>query len=254
MPELERELALLGREVNYPATPPLAAAVADRLDTGDVARDRGISPRRVVAVAVASALLLAGVAAAAVPSTRNAVLDFVGLRGATVERVPTAPTAPVVTGLDLGKQTSLDAARQSLDFRPLIPARLGEPDALLVRQRPTEGTLSLVYRPQSGLPRSRFTGVGLLVVEFRGDLAPELLGKLVGPKTRVDRLTVGGHPAVWISGAPHKVFYRAPGGRIRTGTVRLAANVLLLERGRRLVRLEGAFGKRTAIAIASSLR
>jgi hypothetical protein len=76
----------------------------------------------------------------------------------------------------------------------------------------------------------------------------------VGPKTHLDRLTVGRYPAVWISGAPHEVFYRDPSGRIRPAMVRLAADVLLLERGRRLVRLEGVFGKQTAIAIARSLR
>jgi hypothetical protein len=256
MPELERELALLGRQVQYPPTPGLAEVVADRLRAGGpaAAPGRRVSPRRIAATAIASALLLAGVAAAAVPSTRNAVLDLVGLQGATVERVTTAPTAPVVTRLDLGQPTSLAAARRSLAFRALIPSRLGEPDAVFVRQRPAGGELSLVYRPQSRLPRSRFTGVGLLVGEFRGDLVPELLGKLLGPKTRLKRLTVGGHPAVWISGAPHEVFYRSPGGRIRAGTIRLAANVLLLERGRRLVRIEGRFGQQTAIAIARSLR
>ena len=254
MPELERELALLGRQVQYPPTPRVAEAVADRLGEGAVAPGRGGSPRRLVVIAVAIVLLLAGVAAAAVPSARNGLLDLIGLRGATVERVTTAPTAPVVTRLDLGQPTSLAAARRSLAFRPLIPSRLGDPDAVFVRQRPAGGELSLVYRPRSGLPRSRFTGVGLLVGEFRGDLVPELLGKLVGPGTRLDRLRVGRHPAVWISGAPHEVFYRGPGGRIRAGTVRLAANVLLLERGRRLIRLEGALGKQTAIALARSLR
>jgi hypothetical protein len=254
MPELERELAVLGREVRYPPTPELAQAVADWLGEGAAAPSRGGSPRRVVVIAIAIILLLVGVAAAAVPSARNAVLDLVGLRGATVERVTTAPTAPAVTGLQLGEPTSLVAARRSLAFRPLIPSRLGAPAAVFVRRPPPGGELSLIYGPRPGLPRSRFTGVGLLVGEFRGDLVPELLGKLVGPKTHLDRLTVGRYAAVWISGAPHEVFYRDPSGRIRPGTVRLAANVLLLERGRRLVRLEGVFGKQTAIAIARSLR
>ena len=254
MLELERELALLGREVRYPPTPRLAEAVADRLVERGVAPRRRIRPRRAVAIAIAGALLAAGVATAAVPSARNAVLDLVGLRGATVERLPTVPRAPVVTELDLGEPTSVAAAQHSLAFRPLLPARLGEPDGVFARRPPAGGELSLVYRPRSGLPRSRFTGVGLLVVEFRGDLVPELLGKLVGPKTHIDRLTIDRHRAVWISGAPHEVFYRGPSGRIRAGTVRLAANVLLLERGSRLVRLEGAFRKQTAIAIAQSLR
>jgi hypothetical protein len=77
---------------------------------------------------------------------------------------------------------------------------------------------------------------------------------VVGPETRVERMTLDGHRAVWIAGAPHEVFYRGPNGQILPGSVRLAANVLLVERGRRLIRLEGAFGRRTAIAIARSLR
>jgi hypothetical protein len=267
MTELERELALLGREVQYPPTPGLAEAVAHRLGAGAVPRGRGTPPRRVVAIATAIVLFLAGVAAAAVPSARNGVLDLIGLRGATVERDLLPVPAPLMTRLDLGEPTSLAAARRLVAFRPAVPIRLGEPDEVFVRRPPGGGELSLVYRPRPGLPRlyrlrpaarqfpgPRVDGVGLLVGEFRGDLVPDLIGKLVGPKTRLDRLTVGGEPAVWISGAPHQVFYRGPGGRIRAGTVRLAANVLLLERGRLLIRLEGAFGKQTAIAIARSLR
>ena len=37
-------------------------------------------------------------------------------------------------------------------------------------------------------------------------------------------------------------------------TLRIAGNVLLLERGRLLVRLEGAFGRDRAIELARSLR
>src|SRR5213592_935937 len=132
MPDLERQLALLGREVHYPATPPLAQAVAERLAAGGPAGvpGRRISPRRMLAIAIAAVLLLVGGAVAAVPATRNAVLDFVGLRGATVERVTTSPTAPGAARLDVGQRTSLAAARRSLAFRALIPRRLGGPDAV----------------------------------------------------------------------------------------------------------------------------
>ena len=35
------------------------------------------------------------------------------------------------------------------------------------------GELSLTYRPREGLPRSRTTGLGLLVTQIRGDLMPD---------------------------------------------------------------------------------
>ncbi len=256
MNELEQELELLGRELRYPSTPALAPAVARGLGAARPARAPAWrrSPRRMLAIAVVIVLLLAGAALAAVPSARHAVLDLFGLRSVTVERVPTTPAAPVSPRLDLGERTSLAGARGKLDFAPLIPARLREPQAVFVRRPPAGGELSLLYGPRPGLPRTRFTGVGLLVGEFRGDLEPALLGKVVGPGTRVERLLVGGHRAAWIAGAPHEFFYLGPGGRPRAATVRLAANVLLLERGRRLIRLEGAFGRRAAIAIARSLR
>jgi hypothetical protein len=254
MTELDRQLELLGREVAYPATPNLATAVARRLRAGEVPHRSRLSPRAVLALAVVSGLLLAAGAIAAVPPARDAVLDLVGLRGVSVERTPTPPRAPIAEPPPPGRPSSLAAARQTLGFRPLVPARLGEPDLVFVRRGPPGGELSLVYRPRPGLPRSRYTDVGLLVGEFRGDLEPDLLGKVVGPGTRVEHLRVRGDPAVWIAGAPHEVFYRGPAGGIRTATIRLAGNVLLLARGGRLIRLEGVFGRHAAVRIARSLR
>jgi hypothetical protein len=255
MTELERQLEELGREIEYPATPDIAAAVARRLASGEAPRQRRwLSPRAAWAVAVAAGLLLAAGAIAAVPPARDAVLDLVGLEGVTVERVPTTPKAPPGGRLGLGEPTSLADARRAVDFRPLVPARLGDPDLVFVRIGPPGGELSLVYRPRPGLPRSRATDVGLLAGEFRGDLDPDLVGKVVGPGTRLEHLTIGGEPAVWIAGAPHEFFYRGPNGGIRAATVRLAGNVLLIQRGRRLIRLEGAFGRQAALRIARSLR
>jgi hypothetical protein len=255
MTELEHQLELLGREVAYPPTPDVARNVARRLGTGPAPRHgRRLSPRAAWAVAVAAGLLLAAGAIAAVPPARDALLDLVGLKGVTVERVPRRPRAPVGGRLDLGEPSSLPQAREQLGFSPLVPARLSDPDLVFVRRGPPGGELSLVYRPRPGLPRTPATDVGLLVGEFRGDLNPELVGKVVGPGTRLDRLTVAGDPAVWIAGAPHEVFYRGPNGAIRPTTIRLAGNVLLLQRGGRLIRLEGAFGLQTAGRIARSLR
>jgi hypothetical protein len=94
----------------------------------------------------------------------------------------------------------------------------------------------------------------LVLSEFRGDLSPEYLGKLAGPATHVERLRVDGERALWLEGAQHFFFYRAPDGEFIENELRVAQNVLLLEQGRLLVRLEGAFDRERAIEIAASLR
>jgi hypothetical protein len=94
------------------------------------------------------------------------------------------------------------------------------------------------------------------VSEFRGDLSPDYFGKTAGQATRIERLRVDGESAIWLEGAPHFFFYRPPDvpGGFREERLRIAQNVLLLERGRVLVRLEGAFGLELALELARSLR
>jgi hypothetical protein len=65
---------------------------------------------------------------------------------------------------------------------------------------------------------------------------------------------IEGERAIWLEGAPHFFFYRSPDGAIMEDQLRLAQNVLLLERGPLLVRLEGAFSRQRAVALARSLR
>jgi hypothetical protein len=266
MPELERTLTQLGRELEYPPTPDLAAAVAGRLRAGRAAAPAEERPpvrrlllppgglRRALVLALVAMLLVAGTVVAAVPSVRDAVLEFFGLQGATVERTTTLPAPPAERPLDLGRRTSLAAASDRLAFVPLVPAGPGEPDAVYTSGATRGGELALVYRPGPGLPRASTTRLGLLVTEFRGDFHPHFVGKLAGPGTRVDRLRVDGRPAIWIEGAQHFFFYRDDHGNIVEHELRLAQNVLLVEYGRVLVRLEGAFHRQRAIAIARSLR
>jgi hypothetical protein len=287
MPELERMLTRLGGELDWPETPDLAASVTARLRAATAAaepappaaeRERPVAEgppaprpaaprrprlrdllppaglRRSLVVALVSLLVLAGGVFAAVPDVRDAVLEFFGLQGATVERRETLPTPPPERPLDLGTRTTLDEASAQLAFEPLVPADPGEPDGVYVRPVVAGGELSLTYGARLGLPRAGTTRLGLLVSEFRGDLTPQYFGKLAGPGTDIERLAIDGERAVWIQGAEHFFFYRAPDGSIVDHELRVAENVLLLERGRLLVRLEGAFDRGRAIAIARSLR
>jgi hypothetical protein len=259
-------LTRLGDELDWPATPDLTATVMGRLEEPADASERrrrrrqrparlGIAGlRRSLALAGVGLLLVAGTVFAAVPGVRHAVLDLFGLRGATVERRETLPTPPPERPLDLGARTTLAGAAERLAFAPLVPAALGEPDGVYVRRGLPGGELSLTYLARPGLPRARTTRLGALLSEFRGDLSPEYLGKIVGPATKAERLQLDGERAIWVEGAPHLFFYRDPHGRFVDTSLRLAQNVLLLEHGRLLVRLEGAFDRERAIALARSLR
>jgi hypothetical protein len=212
-------------------------------------------PRRVaIALAGAAFLLIAAGAVAAIPDARHAVLRVLGLEGATVERVATQPHAPVAPELHLGPSVSLRRAGAEVGFRPLVPHGIGKPDRVAASAEVPGGELFLVYPPGPGLPRSRFTGVGLLVGEFRGDLNPELIQKAVGPGGRIRRITIRGHRAIWIAGAPHELFYGTPSGAATATRVRLAGHVLLVQHGDVLVRIEGQLGLDEARRVAASLR
>jgi hypothetical protein len=171
-----------------------------------------------------------------------------------VERSDRRPPGPVAGEPDLGRRTTLEQASTRLAFTPLVPQGLDEPDAVYLRGQATGGELSLAYRPGPGLPRAPQTRLGLLISQFRGDLDPQYVGKVAPQVTSVQRLNVDGDPAIWIEGAPHLFFYREPRGDFAERNLRLAANALLLERGRLLVRLEGAMSRDRAVAIARSLR
>jgi hypothetical protein len=207
-----------------------------------------------------AALAVALGAAFAVPEARTAILDFFGLRGATVQRVATLPEPPEVDPatarvLELGRPVRLEDGRPAVNLETvLVPAALGPPDAAYVSPD-VPGKLSLVYEPGPGVPRSGFTGVGILVTQFGGDLDTEqYVEKLAGGGTRIEQLTVDGYPALWLEGGPHFVFFRLPGGASGEDWARLAGNTLLVERAGVLVRVEGSIERDAAVRIAESLQ
>jgi hypothetical protein len=291
MRDLEQTLVRIGAELDWPETPDLASSVTARLaataaeqpapraevpapgaePTPSAAepappaargplrsRLAGLLPprglRRALVLALVSLLVLSGAVFAAVPGVRDAVLEFIGLQGATVERREDLPPPPPIEPLDLGARTTLEAAPERLAFDPLVPEDPGDPDGVYVSDRAPGGELSLTYRPSEDLPRSRTTGLGLLVTEIRGDLMPDFFQKLAPQGAVIEELRINGEPAAWIEGAEHFFFYRAPSGEVVEDELRLAQNVLLMQRGPMLIRLEGAFDRDRALEIAASLR
>src|SRR5438093_4497867 len=118
MTELERLLAALAAEVEWPATPD----VVGRLDLAPRRRSR-----RPLLVAIVVALAAVAVAMA-VPDARSAILRFLHLGGVTIERVATLPPAeerPLAA--DLGKPVTPERAQAVLGDPFLLPRTAGRP-------------------------------------------------------------------------------------------------------------------------------
>jgi hypothetical protein len=259
MNELERQLRELGGAIEYPDTPALDRSVRARLEAEHEAAPLSGPPERsrhpgIRALAIA-ALVLAGAAATAYAvseDVREAVRDVLGLSGVTIERTELPPPPRAERSLELGERVALDTANRAVAFEPLVPRALGAPEEVFVRRSVPGGELSLVYGPSRRLPPARSTGIGLLISEFRGDLLGDYVRKVVTGASRIERLRIGGGRGIWIAGAPHFFFYGTDGA-ITEDELEVAENVLLLQRGSLLVRLEGALDRTEASRIARSL-
>lgn len=263
MTELERELAQL--RVQWPQTPDIALAVRDRLAAPEQpARAPRTLPRfhgrRAVAAALAALVVLAGGLVAS-PAARSAILEFLGLKGAKIERrEPDAPPPPprrrdLGADLGLGRPMTLAQARAAAGFRMIVPGldSLGAPDAVYFQDSPPEGgRVSLVYGPRPGIARAATTGAGVLVTEFRAQVTP-LIQKSAGSATEVRRLTVDGQRAFFLAGA-HGFAYLGENDSVDYEDQRLAGNTLLVERGGLLLRIEGDLSQTAAVRIARSAR
>ncbi len=250
MSELERSHRLLGDAVAFPEAPEVSEAVQRRLEGLRPERRR---PRRRTLVLAFAVVALAIGAAMAVPPARTAILEFFGLRGATVQRVDSLPIVTQPDSPDPGSQLLLGEPLPVEDERLLVPAALGRPDAAYAAEEDYGLRLTLVYGPGDGVPRSQYTGVGILVTEFDGAIDTRYLDKMVDADTSVEQLTVGGNRALWLEGGPHFVVFRTESGEIGDDVGRLAGNTLLLEHEGMLVRIEGQIDRAQAIEIAESL-
>jgi hypothetical protein len=92
------------------------------------------------------------------------------------------------------------------------------------------------------------------VTELRATIGPAI-EKTVGASAHVERLTVGGDPALFISGADHGFAYVPAEGEMGFEPQRLAGPTLLVERSDGLLlRIEGKIARDQAVQIALSAR
>ncbi|HEU5156629.1 MAG TPA: hypothetical protein VFU43_06495 [Streptosporangiaceae bacterium] len=271
LPDLEAELRTLGRELDLPPAPDLTAAVRRRLEDGGApdrgAHGRGItwpgwrSGRRRVRVGwrarwrVAVCVVLALLAVLAVtPSGRAVITNVFRFAGIELREEPgrsgpvSPPVSPSASGPATGPPTgerpmSLEQARRQVRFPILVPAPFGAPEQVVVRDGGR--VASLVYR------RTPYGEVR--VDEFEGRLDSIFFTKFVQAED-VTEVRVAGRKALWVAG-PHELVYVRPDGTTNVADARLTTgNTLIWDTGRVALRLEGAFGKERAIAIATATR
>jgi hypothetical protein len=218
MPELERALVALGRELDLPPEPDLRSRVRERIEG---------RPRYRRALVPAVALLVALGIALAVPEARSAILRFFHIGAVTIERFETLPTArdrPLTAGL--GPALSLHDAE----------ARSGV--ALVLN-----GSRPQHFYVQPGLIATllRYRGKEVLLAELQGDQMG-IAKKLAGPDTRVGPAPIGSF-GLWLEGGRHLLIWEAGPGEVRQIEPRLAGNVLIWAEGDRTFRLEGGLNK-----------
>jgi hypothetical protein len=186
-------------------------------------------PRRLVAVLVA-ALLLLPAGALALPGPRHAILEALGLRHVTVERVKRLPPA---RDPHLGERTPLGAVPHAAGFVPLVPAALGAPDRAYVNQQ----IVTYVYDQPH-----------LLLAQARGGLDSEIvLRKVLAVEDTARPVRIRGAHGVWLP-RPHLIqWVDATGPLVRSGSA------LIWERDGLVVRLEGARSLADALRVARSI-
>jgi len=239
--ELERALTAVGRDLEVPEAPDLVPAVLAQLGPRSPARPE----RRRWVLAVALVVVAALAATLAIPDARSALLRFLSIGGERIEFVDALPEVPVQDDLDLtlGERVTLEEARRRSSFA--LRELDDPPDGVFLGER---GTVWFLYG-SSERPR-------LLVAQ--SSLLPPgeemLLKKVAAPETRVERVEVEGSPGIFLSGEAHFVLLVDENGLIVEDSARLARDVLIWERGRVGLRLEGDFELDEALRVAGSLR
>ncbi len=286
---LENALVRAGRGMEYPATPPIAARVRNELT-------REVSPRAFVPtrnrarilVPLAAALILALALLLTIPATRDAVAQFLGLRGLRIfYATPTSPPTPLLQGEGSatrvhpspagseGTQTLLVTATP----RPTATQTI-QPFTLccetILHDAQQRARFKLLVPPDELPSRVYYQNVfdnGEQVVMMFGDaqnprftlyqaqrwIYGKMLGKELNEHTLLGEAQVNGERALWFSGAPHVVvMLDARGEPIYQTRRTVDANTLVWETGAEddgvIYRLETKLSLNEAARFAESLQ
>ena len=210
--------------------------------------------RRALVLAIVALVVLAAVAGAVafgVPGIRLIFGDPGGTPPPAVA-TPAGSTSPAGSSLELGEPVDPTSAAERAGFPVLLPSdpALGAPDAVYVSER---DEVALVWAPTDDLPPTAESDIGMLIMQFRGSVSPEPIGKIISSGTIVEpvRIADGGY---WIAGDPHIYFYISPSGEHIEEGRRWVGDALIWQDGEMTYRIETSLGKDAAIRIAESLQ
>lgn len=244
---LERALSAAAARVEYPTTPPIAAAVTARLAA---ARQSGVRPplpglalwtRRRLLVAVAIGVLaILGIAAAT-----RIVIGALEIR--TVRVLAPSPTLTPLPDA-VGEPVTLAEARTDAGSPILLPAGFPEPDTVRTFPTPFGDRSVLLAWNDPSLPPLDGVPWTLVLLELHGD--QEYAFKLVVGQGAVREVDVGGRRGYWLA-EPHQLVLETA---TDVQTYSVTGNVLVWAAGDGLVlRMETALPLRDAIALAESV-
>ncbi len=237
--------ALSTVDIEWPSTPGIAPAVMARVSTQEhpgLVRLPLSRPKRVILIAAATVLLLAGAAVAAkiIIDLGAVVLDVTPNRPGLL---PTSSIAPT------GEPVTLEEAALLLGRDVPVPQRLGRPDRVWADEVSTEvgdvARVTLAWRSRPDLPEVSDTPYGAVLMVFEGDA--NLASKDVYEDTGVLQFeTVDGVDYYWTRGT-HLLELLTSEGVV---SVRVDGNVLLWRDGQHTMRLETALTKSEALRVA----
>ena len=240
MERLENDIALLGRTLVFPETPPLATRVRSRIEAQRVARAPAPSWQLALTAVAGAVVALAFVAGVLAPA-RDAVADiFDRINIFETKDVPKDLTRDIT-----GTPLSFEEVQTAVGFPLLLPDG-ALPDRALLRDFGQVKAAVLFYKHEDGTPYALFetnTQVG------KGLAA----GKGVSDLGQVQPVSGLGSEAYWLTGLRIVQYYDINGAVIQQSVRATDVNTLLWSDGR-IFRIEGNLTQEQAKAIAISLR
>ncbi len=238
--------ALYTLDIEWPSTPALHAAVMARAtsERPRIVRLPLSRPRRIMLIAAATVLLLAGAAVAT-----KIIID---LGAVVVEVTPSlSGNLPTPSIAPTGERVTLEEAAALLGRQIDLPAALGRPDRVWADKVFTEKgevvRVTLAWGARQGLPEISNTRYGAVLMVFEGDA--DLASKDLYEDTGVLQFeSVDGVDYYWTTGTHLLELLTSEG----VAYVRVEGNVLLWRDGTHTMRLETSLPMSEALRIAAS--
>jgi hypothetical protein len=244
---LERLLMNAARDTAYPRTPDLSAAVQTSLRAPVSAPTQIHRPAFVALVA----LVLVVLATLAISPTRDAIARLFGVEGSKIEFLPTPLPGETATPFPTAVPTPtfspravgivpIERVHEFAGFEPVVP---------LTDEQRIFTTIG--YYGGQAVVQHHYAAFELWQTKLRQDAG---FGKGVPEGGFVQEVEVGSVPGVWVTGAPHYVYYYDERGTAYLDSQRVVDRSTLIWRTDAFFyRIETDLSLEEAIRIAETL-